>query len=168
MSDATATPPAPVEQTPRMPKSKEELYRQFATFLNQRVQDTFKPVAERVKTKHGEEIKLRQVFGDTDARDLVVSVWEGFFNLLLQPADDGSYREVSVGIPGGYGSLQLTTAGATTKKTPQGQTVQVHERWRVKYSPGKAVDSKLGQLPPPPPKAAAPATPAPAPEAAAS
>jgi hypothetical protein len=136
-----------------IPTSKEKLYRQIASRLNNKVDAYFKPVAERVQKKHGEEIKMRQVFGDSDARNLVVIVWRGLFDILLCPGDGGAISEVNVGIPGGFGSLQLTTAGATKKKTPQGQVVDVQKRWRVKYSAGRTVDVLLEQLPPPPPDA---------------
>lgn len=142
--------PAPEGQEGK-PRSKEQLYRIMAGRLNRKTEEYFKPVAERVQKKHGEEIKMRQVFGDQDARDLLVLFFQGLFDILLQPNAEGEFKEVSVGIPGGFGSLQLTTAGATTKKTPQGQVVEVQKRWRVKYSPGKSVDGRLEQLPPPPP-----------------
>jgi len=133
------------------PNSKEQLYRAIAGRLNRKTDEYFRPVAERIQKKHGEEIKMRQVFGDQDARDLLVLFFTGMFDILLQPDAEGTYKEVSVGIPGGFGSISLTTAGATTKKTPQGQVVEVLKRWRVKYSPGKFIDGRLDQLPPPPP-----------------
>lgn len=132
------------------PKSKEQLYRLGAQRLNEKVQEYFKPVQERQMKRHNEEIKMRQVFGDQDIRDLVVFVFGGIFDILLQPGADGVLREATVGIPGGFGSMQLATAGATRKTTPQGTVVEVQKRWRVKYSPGKMVDQKLAQLPPPP------------------
>jgi len=154
--------PLPEGQEGAKPHSKEQLYRHIASRLNLKVDTYFAPVAERMLKKHNEEIKMRQVFGDQDARDLLVLFWTGMFDILLQPDGEGQYKESSVGIPAGFGSLQLTTAGATTKKTPQGQVVDVLKRWRVKYSPGKAVDSRLSQLPAPPPDepTATPATPA--------
>jgi len=140
---------AKAPEAAKKPVSKEELYRSISTSMNAKVDEYFAPVAARVKDKAKMEIKMRQVFGDQDARDLVVAVFDGLFDILLTPGEDGSVKPVSLGIPGGFGSIQLTTAGATTKKTPQGQTVEVQKRWRVKYSPGKSVDERLKQLPAP-------------------
>jgi hypothetical protein len=139
---------------PQKPRTKEEAYRIISQRLNTKVQSYFQPIADRVMKKHKESIKMRQVFGDTDARDLVVSMWDMFYDILLTPNDDGTVEPTSLGIPGGHGSLQLTTAGATTKMTPQRVSVKVDKRWRVKYSPGKTVDERLSQLPPPPQDAA--------------
>lgn len=134
-------------------RDKEDMYRSVANYLNAKVERVFSPVAKRVKDQKNMDIKLRQVFGDQHARDLTVAIFDGLVGILLQQDEKGNYVEASVGIPGGYGSLQLTTAAATTKRTPQGQTVEVPKRWRLKWSPGKTVDEKLDALPAPPPDA---------------
>jgi len=130
------------------PEDKEDLYRLLAGKLNTKVEQYFEPVAKRVKDQKNMDIKMRQVFGDQDIRDLTVAIFDGLFDILLQDVDPKA-EKYSTGIPGGYGSLQLMTAAATTKKTPQGQLVPVKKRWRVKYSPGKSVDERLAKLPAP-------------------
>jgi hypothetical protein len=139
-------------------RDKEDMYRSIANYLNAKVEKVFAAVARRVKDQKNMDIKLRQVFGDQHARDLTVGLFDGLMSILLQQDEGGQYVESSVGIPGGYGSLQLTTAAATIKRTPQGQTVEVPKRWRLKWSPGKTVDEKLDALPAPPPDEEVPAT----------
>jgi nucleoid DNA-binding protein len=148
--------PAPAEPAQEVPiltgaeKTKEDIYRSFATYLNAKVEKAFQPVARRVLEQKGMEIKMRQVFGDQVGRDLMVAVYQGLLTLVTTKDENGAAQVTSVGIPGGFGSIQLTTAAATTKRTPQGQTVEVPKRWRLKYSPGKTVDETLDSLAPPP------------------
>lgn len=125
----------PVSGNPS-PTKKEELYRDLATRLNM--------VVER---KRG---KGRQCFGDNHGRDILVAVIDGLVDIVLQPMDSaGRPAEGSVGIPGGYGSMQLGTAAATRKVTPQGKEIDVPIRWRMVWRPGKTVDDRLHALPPP-------------------
>jgi hypothetical protein len=141
--DVSATPTLPV-------KKKEELYRHLSEKLNAKVQEYFKPVADRVAEKTNiKDLKLRQVFSDADMRDLLVDYMRGLFGILTQPGENGALDEASVGIPAGFGSIQLTTAGATKKKTPQGKMVDVPLRWRIRYSAGKTVEGLLKTLPAP-------------------
>lgn len=138
-----STPREKFSITKTAPKSKEDLYRQVQTALN-----------DLVTEKRGPG---RQVFGDQHAHDIVTGVFAGFVGILLQTDKNGQAQECSVGIPAGYGSLQLGTAAPTTKRTPQGQVVSVPRRWRAVWRPGKAVEDLLDALPPPPqdaPKAA--------------
>jgi len=138
----TATTEAATEAPPvGPPKDKDELYRQIATKLNGMVEE-----------KRG---KGKQVFGDNHARDILVSVFDGLTDILFQTDENGKAAEGSVGIPAGYGSMQLGTAAATVKKTPQGVTVNVPKRWRSVWRPGKSVDERLKKLPPPEPDAPA-------------
>ena len=148
---ATPTAETPTAASGDAPTKKEDMYRAMADLLNAKVHKAFEPIARRASEKgidKGSSLSIRKVFGDNDARDLTVAVFDGLTDILFQ-TDGGKASEGSVGIPAGFGSLQLTTAAATTKRTPQGNTVEVPERWRVKWSPGKAVDEKLAKLPAP-------------------
>lgn len=142
------------------PKNKEELYENIKRMLNHKAAKTFAPVANRAKKAKGLDLKMRQVYGDNDARELVTYVFDSFMDILEALAtskNDGTYQPANLGIPGGYGSFQLTTAAATTKMTPQGTKIEVAKRWRLKWSVGKAVNDRLQKFGPPPADEAAPA-----------
>jgi hypothetical protein len=155
--DATA-PAAPVEATPEAvaapkvpPKSKQELYGQLAQTANDKVAAAFAPVQARVKERAKLEINLRRVFGDDDGRRMVVDVIRGLLLLTIQPNAEGKIKEgYTVGLPDGLGSLEILTAGATTKTTPQGVKIPVERRWRLKWNPGKSAEDMLDKLPKPP------------------
>lgn len=165
---AVAEPEAPATPVAATPAAdKNEIYSRIAAGLNAKVEARFEPVANRVKAKHKDEIHLRRVFGDEDGRAILVSVFTELLDLLMAPDAEGKIVEnKTVGLPAGLGSIELLTAGATTKKTPQGSTIEVPKRWRVKWNTGKAVAERLAALPAPLPDAPAP-TPAATPAAVA-
>lgn len=183
MSDATATEAitsetseatekvtkTPFPETP--PASKKEIYNRVADRLNAAVQERWTALQKRIKDKTGQDFNFRDVFGEAEGREVVIEVLGNFCSLLTKADAEGNLvRNTTVGLPGGFGSLELLTAGATTKTTPQNRKVEVPERWRVKWNPGKTMDDLLSKLPAPTPKdPEAPATPEspPAPEAAA-
>jgi nucleoid DNA-binding protein len=148
---AEATEEAVAPEAPlAAPVDKSEIYSRIAGQLNKKVEDRFASVASRVKAKHKEDIHMRRVFGDEDGRGLVVGIFNALLDLLMSPNGENEIVEgVTVGLPGGLGSLELLTAGATTKKTPQGKTVEVPKRWRCKWNPGKSVSERLSALPEP-------------------
>jgi hypothetical protein len=163
-NEAVSTTEAPVdgttdtasEGTPQVPetpaKDKAEIYARVASLLNGKVEQRFSPVKDRVRNKFKEEINMRRVFGDEDSRLLLVLYFNQLLALLTKPGPNGKIvKGTTVGLPGGLGSLEILTAGATKKKTPQGKTIDVEERWRLKWNPGKNVDLLLEKLPKPDP-----------------
>jgi hypothetical protein len=118
------------------PKNKEEFYNQLVTRLNNLVE---------AKRGHG-----RKVFGNSHGRDIVVLVFDGLADILTHPNGEGTVVPNNLGMPGGWGSIQLGTAKATTKRTPQGKVVEVPKRWRVVWKPGKAMSDRIRMLEGPP------------------
>lgn len=157
MSEVTVA--VPVEVTPSLsvpvvektsPASKVEIYSRIAGLLNEKVQERFAVVQKRVLERHKDDVHMRRVFGDEDGRSLMVMMWTELMDLLVSPNSEGQIVEgTTVGLPAGLGSLELLTAGATKKKTPQGAMIDVKKRWRVKWNPGKAVQEKIAALPKP-------------------
>jgi len=168
---AAAAPEAAPAAAPivRTLKSKDDLYAIIKDRLNAKVEAKFEGVRKRGEAK-GLDLNMRQVFGDTDGRDLLVEIFEGLTELVCQLDESGKAQPCDLHLPGGFGSLKLTTAAKTTKRTPQGKTIDVPERWRIKYVPGKSMSDKLKTLSAPEPIAPAATvsvTPAPAAPAAA-
>ena len=165
--EATVTPASEVPVVPEAPTApaadKNEIYARIAAGLNRKVDTRFEAVAKRVKDKHKDDIHLRRVFGDEDGRAIVVGVFDELLDLLLVEKPEGGIPEGkrTLGLPAGLGSLELLTAGATTKKTPQGTTIEVPKRWRVKWNTGKAISERLDALPAPKQDAPEAVTPAP-------
>jgi hypothetical protein len=161
MPENQATPVAEVEApvavaaTPAADKN--EIYSRIAKVLNDKVDDRFKSVQERVKAQHKTEIHLRRVFGDEDGRSMLVMVFSELLDSLVAPGAGGVTEAATLGLPAGLGSIELLTAGATTKKTPQGSTINVPKRWRIKWNTGKAVSERLAALPAPAPDPEQPA-----------
>jgi nucleoid DNA-binding protein len=149
-------------------KSKDDLYAMVKDQLNAKVEAKFEGVRKRGEAK-GLDLNMRQVFGDTDGRDLLVQIFEGLTELVCQLDENGKAQPCDLHLPGGFGSLKLTTAAKTVKRTPQGKTINVPERWRIKYVPGKSMSDKLATLAAPEPIEAATVsvTPAAAPAATA-
>lgn len=148
---STAETPVTPEVEVKPAKDKTEIYSRLAATMNAKVDARFEPVAKRVKEKHKDDIHMRRVFGDEDGRVMVVTVFNELLSLLTAPNADGQIVEgTTLGLPAGLGSWELLTAGATTKKTPQLQIIQVPRRWRIKWNTGKTVQEILEKLPPPP------------------
>jgi hypothetical protein len=145
-------PATPAEETVQNvlelipPQTKKDVYRNLAAVINHHANSKYGPLLERINSKGKTDYKVRPVVGEEVAKDILVLVFTQLIQLVTRLNEAGVPEERSEGLPAGLGSLALLTAGATTKMTPQGAKVDIPERWRFRYSPGKGPSDILDTL----------------------